>query len=207
MMLRRRCVAFSLVLALCLALSACGSKQQERIPVPTQGGKPILPGASQEASSSNDFTAVYVTVFEDTAIIATYPVLKNPDTTVAPEKVDPACPPRELSDGGNILCGGDHETDCPITRVIIADRIVPKSMSGWFRNMGHLQEIRGLEKVLTHHVTDMSYLFAGCCRLHEINIDDWDVSAVVDFTGMFQDCETFLNYPIWYDQGTGQDLD
>ena len=207
MLLPKKCVAVSMVLTLCLALTACGSEKKERLPVPTQGGKPILSGPSQQGGSANEFTAVYVTVFEDTAYIATYPILENPDTSVEPEKLKPACAPRELSNGGSILCGGDHEDECPISRVIITDRLVPRAMNDWFRDMVHLKEIVGLEKILTHHVSNMSYLFAGCCQLEEINIDGWDVSSVTNFTGVFQDCEAFLKRPIWYNQGTDQTLD
>lgn len=194
----KRFIALAGSIALCLAMVACDQEKGERVPAETQGGKPILPGYSQTDPSPNDYTAVYVTVFEDLAIIATYPILKNPNPDVPLEKVDPACAPRELSDGGSILCGGDHEEDRPITRVLIADQIVPKSMAGWFRDMVHLQQIDGLEKIQTHHVTDMNHLFAGCVRLKELNIDGWDVSSVTDFTGIFEGCTALSPLPSWY---------
>lgn len=197
MVFLKKYIALALAAALCLAMAACtGEKPKE--PAPTRENKPILPGFSETDPSPNDYTAVYVTVFEDLAIIATYPVLKNPDPNALPENVDPACAPRELSDGGSILCGGDHEKERPITRVLIADQLVPKSMAGWFRDMVHLQEIDGLEKIRTHHVTDMNHLFAGCVRLAELNIDGWDVSSVTDFTGIFEGCTALSPLPSWY---------
>ena len=201
MTIRKRMIALVGSIALCLTLAACTPQKGERIPAPSQGGKPILPGVTQTDPSPNDYTAVYVTVFGDLAIIATYPVLKNPDPDVEPEKAEPECAPRELSDGGSILCGGDHEEQRPITRVLIADQIVPKSMAGWFRDMVHLQQIDGLEKVRTHHVTDMNHLFAGCGRLAEVPIDAWDVSNVADMTGIFEGCSALVNLPSWYEQG------
>lgn len=199
MTLFKKTVALTVALVLCLGLSACAQKKTERSPAPTQGGKPILPTAAQTEPSSNDYTAAYVTVFADLAIIAAYPVLKYGE-------MEPECDPRELSDGGSILCGGSHEDEHPITRVLITDTIVPKSMSGWFRDMVHLQQIDGLEKVLTHHVTDMNHLFAGCQRLAEVKIDGWDVSNVTDMTGIFEDCTALSQLPSWYTQGSGDDL-
>lgn len=200
MMILRRMAALIGALALCLTLVACADKESPREPAPTRQNKPILPGYTETDPSPNDYTAVYVTVFDDLAIIATYPVLKNPDPTVDPEEADPDCAPRELSDGGSILCSGEHEKEHPITRVLITDQIVPKSMDGWFRDMVHLQQIDGLEKVLTHHVTDMNHLFAGCARLKEVNIEGWDVSAVTDFTGIFDGCQALDSKPSWYIQ-------
>lgn len=196
----RKFVALSVAAIMCLTMASCASKKTESIPVPSQGGKPILPGAEQTDPSPNDYTAVYVTVFQDLAIIATYPVLENPDPNADPEKLEPECDPRELSDGGSILCGGDHEEKRPITRVLIADQVVPKSMAGWFRGMVHLQQIDGLEKIQTHHVTDMNHLFADCGRLAEVNIDSWDVSNVEDMTGIFQGCTALSELPDWYQQ-------
>ena len=196
----RKIVSLTAALALCLTMAACAQEDSPGGTAPTRGSKPILPGYTETEPSPNDYTAVYVTVFEDLAILSTYPVLENPDPNVEPEKKAPACDPRELSDGGSILCGGEHEKERPVTRVLITDQLVPKSMAGWFRDMVHLQEITGLEKIRTHHVTDMNHLFAGCARLKEINIDGWDVSAVTDFTGIFDGCQALDSKPSWYIQ-------
>lgn len=192
MLFLRKCVAFSMVIALCLCLGAC-AKEPERVPAPSQGGSPILPGAAQTPTTPNDFTTAYVTVFEDTAIIAAYPVESW-------NNQQPECYPRELSFGGSILCGCEHEKEYPITRVLIMDRVVPRSMAGWFRNMVHLKEIKGVEKIQTYSVTDMSYLFAGCERLTEVYIDDWDVSSVTDMTGIFEGCRALTVLPSWYQE-------
>lgn len=77
---------------------------------------------------------------------------------------------------------------------------MPRSMAGWFRNMVHLKEIKGVEKIQTYSVTDMSYLFAGCERLTEVYIDDWDVSSVTDMTGIFEGCRALTVLPAWYQE-------
>ena len=159
--------------------------------MPSQTGKPILPGYTEYQPSANDYTAVYVTVFEDLAIIASYPVLEY-------QGEEPECPPRELTDGCGILCGGDHEDETPITRVLITGELVPRAMNGWFRDMVHLVQIDGLEKVRTHHVTDMSGLFSGCECLAQIDANGWDVSNVTDMTGMFDGCIALAELPAWY---------
>ena len=199
MTILRRFAAAFMILALCLTAAACAQeKSQSDTTAPTRQNKPILPGYSDKVPSVNDYTAVYVTVFDDLAILASYPVLKNPDPDAAPEKVDPLCPPRELSDGGSILCGDPHEDEVPITRVLITGELVPKSMAGWFRDMVHLRQIDGMEKIRTHHVTDMNHLFAGCQNISEIRADSWDVSNVQDMTAIFEGCDAMETKPVWY---------
>ena len=187
----KRILAAAAALGLCLAMCACTTEQNSSTLPPPRSTKPLLPGFNDTTPSANDYTAVYVTVFENLAILASYPVLEFQDE-------EPLCPPRELSDGGTILCGDPHEEEFPITRVLITGELVPKSMAGWFRDMVHLRQIDGLEKVRTHHVTDMSYLFAGCERLSEIRADGWDVSNVQDMTAIFENCMAMEQKPQWY---------
>ena len=180
---------FALLILLCL--SACAAEQPEQTTAPTRGNRPILPGFSDTQPSSNDFTAVYVSVYEDTAIIAAYPILEYMGE-------EPECPPRDLSDGNGILCGCDHEKEHPITRVLITGKLVPRTMVGWFRNMVHLETIEGINNLNTQHVTDMNHLFAGCEKLEELKIDHWDVSNVKDMTGIFDGCSAITELPSWY---------
>lgn len=181
------------VLLICLSLAACAKEPPKPLGTnPTQSGKPILPSYTVPSTSPNDYTAVYVTVFEDLAILASYPVMEY-------EGKEPECSPRELTNGCGILCGGEHEDQVPITRVVITGELVPRAMNGWFRDMVHLAQIDGLEKIRTHNVTDMSGLFAGCERLSQINVDGWDVSNVADMTGMFDNCRALAEIPDWYE--------
>lgn len=191
MFVKRVCAL--LLAMLCLSLGACTQKapQQPAVTEPTKGGNPILPGFTEQTPSPNDYTAVYVTVFEDLAIIASYPVLEY-------QGKEPECSPRELSTGCGILCGGEHENEIPISHVMITGQLVPKSMNGWFRDMVHLTQIDGLELIRTHNVKDMSYLFAGCEKISELEIDGWDVSNVTDMTGIFEGCSAMVRLPEWY---------
>jgi surface protein len=188
----RKLASLLLAAVLCLPLVGCGKKPAGEPPITvTQSGKPILPGVTGQGQNAVELTAVYVSVFENLAILSGYPVLEL-------EGEEPECAPREISKGGSILCGGEHEREAPITRVLITGPLVPQSMSGWFRNMVHLESIEGLEKIRTDYVTDMSHLFAGCERLNEVNIDRWNISGVTDMTGIFDGCTALADLPEWY---------
>lgn len=186
----KRAFVVMLTLLLCLSFGACAGETPERTTAPSRGSKPILPGFTDTQPSANDYTAVYVSVYGDLAIIAAYPVLEYLGE-------EPECSPRDLSDGG-ILCGGDHEKETPITRVVITGQLVPRTMVGWFRNMVHLETIEGLDNLSTHHVTDMNHLFAGCEKVTELDLDSWNVSNVTDMTGMFDGCAALSELPSWY---------
>jgi surface protein len=108
------------------------------------------------------------------------------------------CPPREISNGGRVKCNGEHEQEVPITKVLILEDLIPRVCGGWFRDMVQLEKIDGLEKLHTHQVSDMSFMFAGCEELSNLDIDDWDVSNVKDMTDMFKDCRSLTKLPKWY---------
>jgi surface protein len=196
----KRIVAIVLILLICMSFGACSEKKEQRPTTAPQSGKPILPSGTEPNTSPNDYTAVYVTVFEDLAILASYPVEEY-------QGKEAECAPRELSGGVGILCGGEHEDEIPISRVLITGELVPASMAGWFRDMAALVRIDGLEKIRTHNVKDMNHLFAGCKSLSEVQIDGWDVSHVTDMTGMFDDCTALVKLPGWYRENMDVPLD
>lgn len=188
----KKMIAALMAVVLCLTAAGCAGQKPEELPITvTQSNKPILPGVTGQGQSVVELTAVYVSVFENVAILSSYPVLER-------EGEEPECALREISSGGGILCGGQHEKEHPITHVLIAGPLAPQAMNDWFRNMVHLESIEGLEKIKTNHVKDMSHLFAGCEKLNEVNIDGWDVSAVEDFTGTFDGCTALSDLPQWY---------
>lgn len=194
----RKILALVLAVILCVAVAGCTTTSKPSVSIPPNT-KPIIPGFSGSQQAATDFTAVYVSVFEDLAILSSYPVLEL-------EGEEPECTPREISKGGSILCGGEHEREEPIRKVLITADLVPQAMNGWFCNMVHLEQIQGLEKIRTHHVTDMSHLFAGCERLAEVNVDGWNVSKVEDMTGVFEGCAALRKYPVWYDAASNEEL-
>ena len=176
---------------LSVAVFGCG-KNKETLPpvsIPTQS---ILPGVNGTEPKPVTYTPVYASAFGDTIILATVPVEEW-------HSQESDCPPREISNGGRVKCNGEHELETPITKVIILEDLIPRVCSGWFRDMIHLEKIDGLEKLHTHQVSDMSYMFAGCEKLTTLDLSSWDVSNVKDMTGMFKDCYSLESLPQWYE--------
>lgn len=176
---------------LCITVYGCG-KNKVSLPPIDPLDQPILPTQNTAVSTLATYTPVYASAFGDTILLATVPVEEW-------HSLESDCPPREISNGGRIKCNGEHETEVPITKVVILEDIVPRVCSGWFRDMIYLEEIDGLDKLHTHHVTDMSYMFAGCEKLTELDVSAWDVSAVTDMTDMFKDCYSLETLPEWYE--------
>lgn len=182
-----------LALLLCVSLCGCRKEKQER-PIPSRSTDPINQIEVTTPSDTGYHTAVYVTVFGDTAYLATYP------REVGDDGEEMACGIREISKGGTILCGGEHEKEIPITRVVILDQIHPDSTAEWFRNMTTLRRVSGLSNLKMENVTDMSYMFSGCTRLAELEADHWDVSKVTSMTGIFDGCDALPQKPSWYQE-------
>ena len=180
-----------LALLLCLSCLGCQSEKPERIP-PLRSTDPILNIPEPTVPNTEIHTPVYVTVFGDTAYLATYP------REVGDNGEEPLCPIRMIADGLPISCGGLHEQEIPITRVVIMEEIHPQCTANWFRNMSALRTIKGLSNLRTENVTDMSNMFSGCLRLSELEAEDWDVSNVEDMTDMFKDCNALATKPSWY---------
>lgn len=181
-----------LVAAMCVMFLGCRHGNPD-FDEPIEGAdQSILPGFQNPAPKPVTHTPVYATAFGDTIILATVPVEEWHS-----EESD--CPPREISNGGRVKCNGEHEREVPITKVIILEDLIPRSCSGWFRDMIDLEKIDGLEKLHTHQVTDMSYMFAGCEKLAKLDVSTWDVSKVTDMTEMFKDCYCLTELPEWYE--------
>ena len=151
------CVILAL---LCLsAMAGCSGDRRKPdmdITVPLSD-KPILPVTKETEGAVH--TPVYATVFGDTVLLAAYPVLKWGDFE------EPDCPAREISQGGQIRCGGEHENEVPITKVMILETLAPDSTREWFSGMGYLNLIEGIEKLDPQFVTDMTDMFLGCDSL------------------------------------------
>ena len=176
---------------LCVAALGCG-KNQEDIPAVSGSDHSILPGFDNPDPQPVTYTPVYASAFGDTIILATVPVEEW-------HSQESDCPAREISNGGRVKCNGEHEQETPITKVIILEDLIPRVCSGWFRDMIHLEKIDGLEKLHTHQVTNMSYMFAGCEKLKTLDLSTWDVSKVTDMTEMFKDCISLEALPEWYE--------
>lgn len=189
----KRIVCCLLLLALCGCLFGCEgetpSEPDVSIPV---NNDPIIPQIDQPTAPPVSYTPVYASAFGDTILLATVPV----DEWHGQES---DCEPREISHGGRIKCNGEHEQEVHITKVVILEDLIPRVCSGWFRDMYHLEKVEGTDKLKTHAVTDMSFMFAGCENLSQLDTSTWDVSAVEDMTSMFDNCVALSQLPDWYE--------
>lgn len=192
----RKRLAALLAVLLCASLTLGGCAEQEPADTgstaATKSGSTILPAATNSGTTAPEYTPVYATAFENTVVLATLPLEQYGG-------MEPECDPREISQGGRILCGGEHENEIPITRVVILEDLVPRATCGWFRDMVKLESIQGLEKLHTDLVTDMSYMFTNCESLAVLNIGGWEVSNVTAMTGMFDGCTALAERPVWYE--------
>jgi surface protein len=190
---RMKRVALCLLAAvLCITAFGCGkNKKPQSDPPVERPDHAIMPGFENPDPKPVTYTPVYASAFGDTIILATVPVEEW-------HSQESDCPPREISNGGRVKCNGEHEQEVPITKVLILEDLIPRVCSGWFRDMVQLEKIDGLEKLHTHQVSDMSFMFAGCQELSNLDIDDWYVSNVKDMTDMFKDCRSLTKLPKWY---------
>ncbi len=193
----KRIVALVLAVLMCACLFGCGKKEKLPEVSYTQNNDPILPGVANPTVVEDVPTAVYVSTFENTVVLATVPV----ESWSGFE--EPTCNSKNISNGGRILCDGncgkEHEEGIlPITKVVVLEDICPKVTGGWFRDMVDLQSIVGLEKIHMQFATNTAFMFAGCIRLGSLDIGDWDMSNVQDMTGMFDDCPAMDKLPEWY---------
>lgn len=192
-MLYKKLLACVMAVLVCLCFFGCGPKTPSVIDVPdAPTGGSIIPNINKPTVQTVTYTPVYASTFGDTVILATVPMQEW-------HGAESDCPAREISNGGRIRCNGEHEKEVPITKVLILEDLIPRVCGGWFRDMLHLEKIEGLEKLHTHNVTDMSFMFAGCERLSELDTSAWDVSGVKDMTGMFDGCAALSQLPEWYE--------
>ena len=192
MKLLKRAALCLLSAVVCICVLGCREKNPMPDPPEQNLDQPVLPGFDEPTEPRPvTYTPVYASAFGDTIILATVPVEEW-------HSQQSDCPPREISNGGRVKCNGAHETEVPITKVMVLEDIIPRVCSGWFRDMIHLETIEGLEKIHTEKVSDMSYMFAGCEKLKTLDLSTWDVSKVTDMTDMFKDCFTLETLPEWY---------
>ena len=85
-----------------------------------------------------------------------------------------------------------------IKTVKIANEIKPKYTSCMFGGLTRLESIEGMENLNTENTEDMSYMFASCSSLTNLDLSNWDVSNVTDINYMFTNSGiTNLNLSNW----------
>ena len=65
-------------------------------------------------------------------------------------------------------------------------RIIPKNLKEMFKGCSGLTEIKGLSKLNTSEVTDMSGMFYYCSSLKTLNLSNFNTSLVTDMSHMFE---------------------
>lgn len=87
---------------------------------------------------------------------------------------------------------GWDEMKSSITTVVFDPSFANKSdltsTAFWFKGMGHLETITGIEYLKTDNVTDMTSMFADCRTLPSIDLSHFNTEKVESFYEMFEDC-------------------
>lgn len=75
-----------------------------------------------------------------------------------------------------------------ITKVIIKDKIVPKSVTGWFAKCTALTEVEGLDNIDLSHVTSISRMFQGDTSLKKIDLSVLDTKNIENVSYLLEGC-------------------
>ena len=65
-------------------------------------------------------------------------------------------------------------------------KIIPKNIVAMFSNCKDLKTVKGLSRLNTSEITDMSIMFQFCDSLSEIDFSNFDTSKVTNMNGMFK---------------------
>lgn len=76
-----------------------------------------------------------------------------------------------------------------ITKVDIQDNIKVDSLALWFYGFEKLEEIKGLDKLDTSSLTNLSAVFYNCKSLKELDLSMLDTRKVTLTDNMFANCE------------------
>ena len=84
-----------------------------------------------------------------------------------------------------------------LTQIIIDPGVIANQDSrGLFSHLYNLKTIQGLENLDTSQVTNMSWMFADCERLTNLDVSHFDTSQVTDMSYMFYGCERLTNLDV-----------
>ena len=93
-----------------------------------------------------------------------------------------------------------------IKRVIVKNKISPKSTAGWFgetsegitRGYGHLSNCVSMDlgKLDTSKVSNMSYMFCQCSSLTALDVSNFDTSKVMDMNSIFFNCSALTTLDV-----------
>ena len=83
-----------------------------------------------------------------------------------------------------------------IKKVVIEDRIQPKSTNCWFFRCENLTNIENIGKLDTKYTTDMFAMFSDCKSLTSIDVSNFNTSNVTDMCEMFSECTSLTSIDV-----------
>jgi len=72
----------------------------------------------------------------------------------------------------------------------------PTSTYGWFYEMGILESITGMAYLNTSEVTNMSYMFALCGELKNLDLSNFNTTKVTNMSYMFYECKALTSLDV-----------
>ena len=84
-----------------------------------------------------------------------------------------------------------------LTQIVIDKGVIANQNStGLFKNLTSLKVIQGLENLDTSQVTNMSWMFAECHKLTNLDVSHWDTSQVTNMSRMFEHCHSLTSLDV-----------
>ncbi len=77
-----------------------------------------------------------------------------------------------------------------ISKITIEEKIAPKSMENWFYGLSSVSNINNIDKINTSFTTNFSNTFAGCSRLSQLDLSNFDTSNAITLDSMFMGCSS-----------------
>ena len=101
------------------------------------------------------------------------------------------------------VTSGVYQSDQPwgeyskyINKVKIEEKLRPKSIAHYFRDLSQITKIEGIENIETRYVTSMHSTFNGCNNLASLDVSKWDTSNVADMYSMFHLCKNLTSIDV-----------
>lgn len=80
-----------------------------------------------------------------------------------------------------------------VRKVRFDSNIKPDTVSNWFNGMTNLQDVKGLDRLITKDITSYAGLFKNCKNLETIDLSNLDTSNANNFSMMFEGCESLTD--------------
>lgn len=96
--------------------------------------------------------------------------------------------PDEILKSGDMDSNGFQKLATMMSKIVFRDALKSSEKCSYFTYFNQLTNIIGLENLNTENATDMSYMFKGCGKLIELDLNSFNTSNVTDMQWMFDDC-------------------